>query len=162
MAMKNKLVLIGGIVVVGVGAAAFFAKDFLTGGHDAQEVAAADHQHAAPHSPHQEGGKGHGEKQAAETRLDPFVVNLADQPGRRYLRTTLQLVLHQPQDKERVEQATPRVRDAVLLLLSSKRAEELLTVEGKTQLREEILKQINTTIGKETVAAVYFVDFLIQ
>jgi flagellar FliL protein len=164
MTVQKRTVLLAGVAVAGLagaGIALFWAKGFLTRESQVQEEAASDHQQVATDDHHGH-GKGQKETQEVETRLDPFVVNLAEANGRRYLRTTLQLSLHRTHDKEQIEQATPRIRDAVLLLLSSKRAEELMTVEGKTRLREEIIKQINATIGKEAVAAVYFVDFLIQ
>jgi flagellar FliL protein len=106
----------------------------------------------------------HGEAKEIVAKLEPFIVNLADHGVRRqYLRTILHLVLHQERDKKSLEEASPRIRDAVLTLLSSKKTEELLTVEGKTRLREEIGKQINAAIGKEDVVAeVYLVEFLVQ
>lgn len=152
MEVKRKstlLVVVTAVILVGGGAAGFFTRGFLWGKHGSgEEVAADDHA----------GGK---EKEVA-AELDSFVVNLADQGARRYLRTTLQLSLRQAQDKEHLKETVPRIRDAVLLLLSGKRTEELLTVEGKTRLRGEIADQINAAMGREAVAAVYFTDFLIQ
>ena len=94
--------------------------------------------------------------------LKPFLVNLADKERRRYLRITLNLALHKEEDKEDFDDVNPRIRNAVLMLLSSKLSRELLTVEGKAWLHEEIVNQLNVTVRKEMVAEVYFVDFIMQ
>ncbi len=145
------LVVVIAASLAGGGATGFFAKGFLEDKYGSREAVAADHPTG-----------GREKKKEVMAKLDPFMVNLADQDIRRYLRTTLQLSLHQQTDKKSLKKAAPRIRDAVLTLLSSKRIEELLTVEGKTRLRGEIAEQINAAIGKEAVAAVYFADFLIQ
>ena len=115
----------------------------------------------------EKGGHGKAEKNGqsesgASVDLKSFLVNLADPERRRYLRTTLYLSLHEGKDTEILEEKKPQIRDTVLMLLSSKLASELLTVDGKVRLKEEIIDQVNATLSKEVVAKVYFVDFIIQ
>ena len=52
--------------------------------------------------------------------LDPFIVNLADPVGNRYLRVKLALDLGSPALQAEVEQRIPQLRDSILILLSSK------------------------------------------
>ncbi len=58
----------------------------------------------------------------------------------------------------------PMLRDAILRVLASKKAEKLLTVEGKDSLKDEIVEVANVALGYEEplIVNVYFQEFLIQ
>ena len=113
---------------------------------------------------HGEAKGGHGEKgkgaASNEVNLPPFVVNLADQNARRYLK--LVIAVEMAGQPELLEANKAKVRDALLMLLSSKTSEELSTLEGKILLRKEIVDRLNQALGQATVARVYFTDFVIQ
>jgi flagellar FliL protein len=94
--------------------------------------------------------------------LDAFIVNLAGDNGKRYLRTTIQLELAEGQTAETVNQRLAKVRDVILMILPTKEFEEIRSVEGKTALRQEILQQLNTLLAAEVVANLYFTEFVIQ
>ncbi len=94
--------------------------------------------------------------------LEVFVVNLAGQAPARYLRTALSLGVRSEKEKEEVKELSGPIRDAVIMYLTERKVEELLDVEGKTKLRAELLKKINTAVGKKLVLNVYFKEFLIQ
>jgi flagellar basal body-associated protein FliL len=94
--------------------------------------------------------------------MDPFVVNLAGQNPGRYLRASLSLVLRDERDRQGVKQSNTRIRDGLIMLLSAKTAERLLASDGKSELRDEIVGQVNAAAGDELVQAVYFREFLIQ
>jgi flagellar basal body-associated protein FliL len=94
--------------------------------------------------------------------MDPFVVNLAGQNPGRYLRASLSLVLREERDRPSVKQSNTRIRDGLIMLLSAKTAERLLASDGKSELRDEIVDQVNAAAGDELVQAVYFREFLIQ
>jgi flagellar FliL protein len=57
-----------------------------------------------------------------------------------------------------------QMRDAIIRVLSSKKAEELLTTEGKDRLKEELVEALNEAIGLEEppVMSVYFTEFIVQ
>ena len=63
-----------------------------------------------------------------------------------------------------MEARKPMIRDAVIRVLSSKKAAEVLSKDGKEQLRQELVEAINEAIGMEEgpVVQVYFTDFIIQ
>ena len=63
---------------------------------------------------------------------------------------------------ELLEANKAKVRDALLLLLSSKTSQDLATLEGKILLRKEIVDRLNQALGQAKVARVYFTDFVIQ
>ncbi len=71
-----------------------------------------------------------------------------------------------PKVQEKLKQHMPEVRDALLRLLTSKTAEELMTAEGKTALAEEVRKEVNRVIGakkaSQGVKDVLFTSFIIQ
>jgi flagellar FliL protein len=94
--------------------------------------------------------------------LDTFVVNLADTGGKRYLRATMQLELAPEQTKEIFEQRLPQIRDVILTILPTKTFEDIRSVDGKTALREEILKRLNALLNVEGVVNIYFTEFVIQ
>ena len=54
------------------------------------------------------------------------------------------------------------IEDAVIGLLTSRTYAEIFTIEGKNQLKQEMLSEINGVLGYEKVAAVYFTEFLVQ
>jgi flagellar basal body-associated protein FliL len=56
------------------------------------------------------------------------------------------------------------MKDVVIRVLSSKRADDLLTVEGKERLKDELLEGINEAVGLEEppVVGVFFAEFIIQ
>jgi flagellar protein FliL len=58
----------------------------------------------------------------------------------------------------------PLLRDAIIGVLSAKSAKEVLSVDGKDLLKEEILEVINEVLGfdEEIFVKVYFVEFLVQ
>lgn len=94
--------------------------------------------------------------------LEPFVVNLADPLGRRYLRTRLQVEVIDRSAARDVERFMPRVRDSIILLLSSKSYADLDSMEKKIQLRNEIVERLNQFIGQGKVVKVYFSEFVVQ
>lgn len=94
--------------------------------------------------------------------LEPFVVNLADPLGRRYLRTTLQVEVVDRSAARDIQSFMPRVRDSIILLLSSKSYSELDSMDKKIQLRNEIVERLNQFIGQGKVVQVYFSEFVVQ
>jgi flagellar protein FliL len=181
MALKGNMlvIVIAAASLIGGGAGGYLARGmFGQSSTDEKPATAGEHsdaeeEHASKEespkeeeasSSHDSGGEhGGGEKKAEdESQLGPFIVNLADDGARRYLRATLQLALHKESYKKYFGKLDPRMRDALLTLLSSQRTDQLLKPEGKDQLRKDIATQLNDILGKEVVDDVYFVDFLIQ
>jgi flagellar protein FliL len=103
------------------------------------------------------------EEVKATLALEPFLVNLADREEVRFVKTTFQLGLaEEPDEKEKNSVVIASIRDSIISLLSSKTAEQILTPEGKKQLREEILSRIRSLAPRMKVLEVYIVDFVVQ
>ena len=94
--------------------------------------------------------------------LDQFVVNLADPQGKRYLRLTITLELESPEAVERATKMVPKLRDMVIVLLTSLTFEEVMTPEGKVQIRDELLERFNQILRPDRVRNIYFTDFVVQ
>lgn len=103
----------------------------------------------------------HGPDGALEP-MDPFIANLGDDDGRRYLKATLQVEFYDPIVPPEFHSRLPQARDMLLTLLASKTFAEVRTPQGKAVLREEIVNRLNTVLGQEAVRAVYFTEFIVQ
>ena len=99
--------------------------------------------------------------------LDGFTVNLADPEETHFLRITMDLGLDRvPEgvDKSKLAQSLPipRMRDAVLSVLTVCKADELLTPEGKSILKKNLLAALNKAVPEIGVREIYFTEFLVQ
>jgi flagellar FliL protein len=98
--------------------------------------------------------------------MDPFVVNLADEGGNRFLRVHMKLLTwdeHQATELMEDMVVAARVRSAILELLSLQYAAPLVTPEGKDELKKVIAERASETAGEELkVTDVLFVEFVVQ
>ena len=123
--------------------------------------------------------------------LGDFVLNLADENQRRYLKTNIALEISQaePEAEEasakkegghgghggeeaapaqselekKLAEYKPAIRDAVITNLSSKTAVELTTAAGKELAKEQIMAAVNGILGGQNeVLRVSFGQFIIQ
>ena len=96
--------------------------------------------------------------------LKSFVVNLADKKGmgKRYLKVTMEVEVDSEENRMMVESNTPKVRDTVLLLLSSKQINEINTMEGKLDLKQALLSRMNRILGEGIIKRIYFSEFVVQ
>lgn len=94
--------------------------------------------------------------------LEPFIVNIYDGQELRYLKVKVEIEMASPMVKPELEGRLAPIRDAVLVLLTTKTLQDIQDVQGKNQLREEILASINKIIPPGKIAKVYFTDFVVQ
>jgi flagellar FliL protein len=165
-AFPIKLLIIVSVIALlfGVGGA-FVAVKFLGGASKGAENS-EDHKgdaEAKVESKSEAGGK-HGQAASPGVMfdLDPFIVNLADTPDVRYLKLTLKLDVDSEAVSTELSTRIPQIRDAVLVLLSSKDVNAVRTTQGKFQLRDEITQRINGLLKKPGVRSAYFTEFVVQ
>ena len=96
--------------------------------------------------------------------LSSFIANLADPGGRKYLRTTVIVLV--PDEATAVafdanKLAVTRVRSAVLELLITRTTMELATPEGRAALKQSIAETVKT-VGRLDVRDVLFEEFIVQ
>ena len=94
--------------------------------------------------------------------LPTFLVNLADPLGRRYVKMTLDVELRDPAAAEELQGNQAKVRDAIILLLSSKSYADLATLENKIILKQEIVDRLNQALNGSKVLRVYFTELVVQ
>ncbi len=93
--------------------------------------------------------------------LDPFIVNLFDGKGVRYLKVKVEIQIKET-DKEFIKKMTPKTRNSLIILLSSKKYSEIGSIEGKVRLRQEILYRLHRILGEGKIKDVFFTDFVVQ
>ncbi|MEJ2033926.1 MAG: flagellar basal body-associated FliL family protein [Deltaproteobacteria bacterium] len=94
--------------------------------------------------------------------LEPFIVNLSDPKGRRYLKVQIQLEMESKEAVARATEATPKLRDMVIMMLTSLTFEDVMTPEGKIRIRDELLQRFNQILRPDRVANIYFTQFVVQ
>ncbi len=98
--------------------------------------------------------------------MEAFTVNLQAENGEQFLQTSFTLQVVDQAQIDLIKLYMPHVRSRILLLLSSKKPSEILSVEGKTTLAEEIIhvfKQPFTPQGPTVqVNSVLFTSFVVQ
>jgi len=94
--------------------------------------------------------------------LDTFIVNLADKGGKRYLRVSIDLELQNPEMQIEIVKRLPQVRDSILMILPSKRFDDISSMDGKVALRGEILETLNGFLTQGQITKIYFKEFVVQ
>ncbi|MEJ7617237.1 MAG: flagellar basal body-associated FliL family protein [Pyrinomonadaceae bacterium] len=102
--------------------------------------------------------------------LEPFIVNLADKGEAHYLRLTVNVGVGESEEghesggeKGKADPLfTTRVRNAMLAVLTTKTSDEILSAEGKSVLRKELLKATRKVSAEPHVYAVYITDCIVQ
>jgi len=106
--------------------------------------------------------KSSGAGQGHIYKMEPFLVNLVDPAQLRYLKITLHVESNQEKADEEYEKRLPQLRDAILIILSSKNYKDIMESEGKTSLREEIKTRMNQLLVGLKVQNIYFTEFVVQ
>lgn len=170
---KKLLIIIVAVVLllaIGGGAAAFF---LMKGGDEHAD----DEEVAEEQAPKKKEKKKKGEAAPPVfVNLDAFTVNLVPENGDQYLQVTLSIEFEEPGAEQAVKSNMPKLRNNVTLLLSGKKASELLSKEGKEQLADELKDTINDVLdppkrnkkgepirsGEGPAKEVLFTSFIIQ
>jgi flagellar FliL protein len=94
--------------------------------------------------------------------LEPFIVNIYDGQELRYLKVKVELEMAGVGIKAELDGRLAPIRDAILVLLSTKTLQDIQDIQGKNQLKDEILASINKIIPPGKIAKIYFTDFVVQ
>lgn len=161
--LKLIIIIVAALLVLGAGAAGVWFFLF-AGDEQALEETAGSGEAASQEA----GEKGEEAKKGPAIPgtvldLEPFIVNLADPAGKRYLKLKLAVDAKDEKLKQEITARIPQIRDSILLLLTSKSYADIAPVAGKIRLRNEILKIINRSLmGVGSVHGVYFTEFVVQ
>jgi len=140
-AKSKKLLIIGGAVLLilalaGGGAYMYVSKQRAAAEEEADAAEASPkEEHAAPKTP------------PVYLPLDNMVVNLSDPGGERVAQVGVILETTDAKASDAVKAYLPTIRSGVLLLISRRTAEELLTPAGKEQLAKDIFAEALRPFG---------------
>jgi flagellar FliL protein len=94
--------------------------------------------------------------------LEPFIVNLAEPGGKRFIKITMEMELGGKELEEEFKNKLPQFKDHIITVLSSKTMDEVITAEGKFKLKEEIMARVNQNLKSGVVKNVFFTEFVVQ
>ena len=136
---KLLIIIVAAVVIVALVAGGAFFYISKQRAAAAEEDEGGGHQkttsHEAPKTP------------PAYLPLDNMVVNLADPGGEKVAQVGITLEVVDAKAVDAVKSFLPTIRSGILMLISQKTAQELLTSEGKQQLAKEILRETAIPFG---------------
>lgn len=94
--------------------------------------------------------------------INDFVVNIISGEETHYVKVALTVELSNEPAAEEIKMRMPQMRDAIILILGSKDYRELQDIQGKRQLKAELLSRINSIIQSGKVVSIYFTEFVVQ
>ena len=139
------------LLVIGGGAAAwfFFFQDMLSpAGDGSAKTEKVEVQQVSP--------------VGVTISMPQFTTNLADPLGQRFIRLTMEIEVADAKVGEELARQNARIRDSILMLLSSKTYADIATTESKLMLKSEITDRLNTIMGPGKVYQVFITDMVIQ
>ena len=92
--------------------------------------------------------------------LETFLVNLSGSRGRKLLKINMELEVDNEEVLAEIEQLKPKIRDIIIVILSSKSYAQVSTKEGKDILRGEIRDQVNLFITIGQIKRIYFTELI--
>lgn len=96
----------------------------------------------------------------------PFVLNFEGKSKARYMQIGIEVMATNEKAIEAVKLHMPVIRSEIVLLLSGQKYEEIVTPEGKEQLRLELLETIQNILRrhkiKRGIERIYFTSFVMQ
>lgn len=166
---KGKLLLAAGgvlvlLILIGVPVVVISMQEPKKSGAEELPIDAAlidqeDHAPVEAHSYTEEELEDGEEALGAIFPLETFVVNLSKG---RFVRVQMQLEFSERDVPGRFYSRIVPVRDALILLLTARTADDLSTPEGLELLKADVKSKINEVLRKELVKSVYFTQFVVQ
>lgn len=99
--------------------------------------------------------------------MDEFLVNLADEGGKRFFKVKLFIGYEPAKKKEKdmlaeLEEKKPIIRDVINSVLRSKKSTDIATQQNVDDLKKELLTRIAPYFENGRVNNIYFYDILVQ
>jgi flagellar FliL protein len=151
---KMLIIIIGSVLLVTVVVAAFF---LLKGGSSKEAGAKSEKSEKA-----EKGEKGEKGEALNIYALDPFIVNIYDGQELRYLKLKLEIALANAEVKTELASRQAELRDAVLAILTTKTMQDIQFLQGKNQLKQEIMVAVTKMLSPGKVKQIFFTDFVVQ
>jgi flagellar FliL protein len=91
--------------------------------------------------------------------LDAFLVNITSDRGSRFLQMKLEMELDAPALEDEIALKRPAIRDAIIVLLTSRNYAELRDPKGMRKLRVDLVRAVNNLLKSGQVKEIYFTQF---
>lgn len=133
---KLLFILIGVVVLalIGAGGALYILKKNTADENTDEEVVTEHKAHDAHSAP-------------TFLPLDSMVVNLADPGGNRFVQVGITLQLQDTETGDNIKLYMPSIRNGILILISQRTADEILRIQGKERLANDIINEISHVMG---------------
>ena len=113
---------------------------------------------------------GHGEEGGAKAAVffaidPPLVVNFEDGSTVRFLQISMEVMARDQKAIDSVQKNVPLIRNNLLLLMSNRNYESLISREGKEKLRQEALAEVRAVQkkqGGDDIDDLLFTSFVVQ
>ncbi len=92
--------------------------------------------------------------------LETFLVNLAGNHGRKLVKLNMELEIDGEGAQQEINRLKPKIRDIIIILLSSKSYGEMMNRKGKEELKNEIRNQVNLFLTKGQIRSIYFTQLI--
>ncbi len=141
---KKLFIIVGAVLALAIGGGGFM---YVSKQKAAAAAAAEEGGDGADAAPAKAAAHGAPKTAPVYLPLDNMVVNLADPGGERVAQVGITFELLDAHATDTVKAYLPTIRSSILLLLSQRTAEELLSAEGKQKLIEDILREASVPFG---------------
>ena len=112
------------------------------------------------------GEDSNGPKTTVYYAIDPpLVVNFEDASVVRFLQITMEVMAHDQKTVDSVQKNIPLIRNNLLLLMSNRNYQSMMSREGKEKLRQEALTEVRAVQKKQggpDVDDLLFTSFVVQ
>ncbi len=150
-----------GVNVLALGGMGYFMQKLWVRMHEVQAMAAKK---AVPAASTDEPSNSVGKELQPQNlgvlySLDGFLVNVNSDQGSKFLQVQFELELSDPALEDEVSRKKAAIRDAVIVLLTSRSYKELKAANGLVVLRADIMQAINHLLSSGKVKDVYFTQY---
>lgn len=94
--------------------------------------------------------------------IDDLVINPAGSAGMRYVCVSVGFESTSPAVLEQMTARDPQIKDRLIRIFGSKTVPELVNVDSREEIRDEIRTSVEEILPPEGLDAVYFVNFVLQ
>jgi flagellar FliL protein len=113
---------------------------------------------------------GHGEEGGAKASVfyaidPPLVVNFEDGAAVRFLQISMEVMAHDQKAVDSVQKNVPLIRNNLLLLMSNRDYQSMMSRDGKEKLRQEMLAEVRAVQKKQhgdDIDDLLFTSFVVQ
>jgi flagellar FliL protein len=95
-------------------------------------------------------------------KIPEFVVHLRNPEVDRYARISFEVEVIGESDKDELNAAAPKVRDAIIVYLSDRTVEDLRGSEGLARAKEAMQTKLRELVPDARIRALYISDFVVQ